>query len=61
MNINTLARYVDQPILLNKLQKSIPAVLIGVGAVYGAYDTYHSSKHRDNEFKKKKVLKNSGK
>lgn len=59
MNIKTLARCVDQPILLNKLQKSIPTVLIGVGTTYGAYDTYHSSKNRDSEFKKKKVLKNS--
>lgn len=59
MNIKTLARCVDQPILLNKLQKNIPTILVGVGTAYGVYDTYNCSKNRDNEFKKKKFLKNS--
>lgn len=58
MNLTALGRCVDQPIFLNKLQRKIPALLIGAGTGYGIYDTYKSSKGKDSEFKKKKILKN---
>ena len=59
MKINILARYVDQPILLNRLQKKIPALLIGAGVSYGAFDTYKSTKGKSKDFKQKTLLKNS--
>lgn len=58
MNLTALGRCVDQPVFLNKLQKKMPALLIGAGTGYGIYDTYKSSKGKDSEYKKKKILKN---
>ena len=59
MKISTLARFVDQPILLNKLHKRIPSLLIGAGAIYGAYDTYKHSKGKDSRRVKNTIVKNS--
>ncbi len=59
MDIKTLGRFADQPVLLNKLHKKIPALLIGAGGAYGVFDTYKSSKGRDKNFKKKKIIKNT--
>lgn len=59
MKIQTLARFVDQPIFINKIQKQIPALLIGAGGVYGVLDTYKNSKGKQPEEKKKLVLKNA--
>ena len=59
MNIKILGRYADQPLLLNKLHKKIPSLLITLGGAYGIYDTYKSSKGKSKEFKKNKLIKNS--
>lgn len=55
MNISTLGKYVDQPIILNKLDKKMPALLIGAGGLYGIADSYIHSKKENN---KKRFLKN---
>ncbi len=59
MDIKTLGRFADQPILLNKLHKKMPALLIGAGGAYGVFDTYKSSKGKDKNFRKKKIIKNT--
>lgn len=59
MNITAIARCVDQPVLLNKLQKKMPSLLVGIAAAYGIADTYKSSKAKNGDYKKKKALKNS--
>ncbi len=56
MKISTIAKYVDQPMVLNKLDKTMPALLIGIGSGYGLIDTF-TSKH--DEDKQKKFVKNS--
>lgn len=56
MKIQTIAKYVDQPIILNKLDKKMPALLIGAGGGYGLIDTFMSKQDED---KRKKFIKNS--
>lgn len=58
MNVTALGRCIDQPILINKLQKKIPMLLVGSGALYGLYDTHKASKGRDVVKKKETALKN---
>ena len=59
MNINTIGRFADQPILLNKLQKKMPYILITTGTAYGIWDTYKSSKGKDIDYKKQKAIRNT--
>ena len=59
MNVTALGRCIDQPILINKLQKKIPMLLVGSGALYGMYDTHKTSKGRDVVKKKETALKNA--
>lgn len=56
MKIQTIAKFVDQPVILNKLQQKMPAALIGIGTAYGIYDTFAHSK---NENKLKRGIKNA--
>ena len=55
MNISTIGKYVDQPIILNKLDKKMPALLIGAGGLYGIADSFIHSKKEHN---KKRFLQN---
>lgn len=50
MRIQTIAKYIDQPVILNKLQKKMPALLIGAGTAYGIYDTVQHA-NKENRFK----------
>lgn len=59
MNLTAIGRCIDQPILINKLQKKIPALLIGAGGGYGVFDTYKSSKNKESHQKKQIALKNA--
>lgn len=59
MKLSTLGRCVDQPIILNKLEKKMPALLIGAGGAYGAVDTFRASRHKSSDKKKKIALKNT--
>jgi len=54
MKVSTIAKFVDQPVIINKLQSRMPALLITTGAGYGIYDTY---KHRHD--KQKRGIKNA--
>ena len=57
MKIQTLAKYVDQPLVINKLNNRIPKLLIGSGSAIAVYDAYkhRNSKHKKNEHR---LLKN---
>lgn len=59
MDIKTLGRFVDQPLLLNKFHKKVPIALISLGSLYGITDTYINSKGKDKNFKKNKIIKNT--
>ena len=59
MNLSVLGRCIDQPIILNKLHKKMPALLIGAGLSYGIYDTYHSTKDKPKKMRKQKAVKNA--
>lgn len=52
--ITILGKYLDQPQLLNKFQKAVPAVLIGGGALYA----YHNVKQAPPENRNKERIKN---
>ena len=39
MKISTIGKYIDQPVILNKLDKNMPALLVGVGGGFGIYDS----------------------
>ena len=53
MKINTVAKYIDQPLLVNKLNKHMPKVLVGAGSLIAIGDAV---KHKDE---KNKLLKNT--
>ena len=55
MNISTIGKYVDQPIILNKLDKKMPALLIGAGGLYGVADSFAHAKKDKN---KKRFVQN---
>ena len=59
MNISTLGRCIDQPLVLNKLHKKMPALLISSGIGFGVYDTIKSSKNCDVKNKKTNFIKNA--
>lgn len=56
MKISTIGKYIDQPVILNKLDKNMPALLVGVGGGFGIYDSLKSSKKTKD--KKQKFYKN---
>ena len=49
MNIKTIAKFVDQPLVVNKLQKSMPTLLVTSALGYGAYKTYQAPKDKRKE------------
>lgn len=59
MNLTAIGRCVDQPILINKLQQKMPALLVGVGSGYGIYDTFKSSQNCNSHDKKNIAIKNA--
>ena len=52
MKIRTIAKYIDQPVILSKLHSNMPAVLAGTGAVTWGYETFHKNKHKHNQSQK---------
>ena len=46
MKIKTLAKYIDQPLLINKLNKQMPKLLVGAGTAIAVGDAI---KHRDEK------------
>ena len=57
MRLSSIGKCVDQPLILNKLEKKMPALLIGAGSAYGIFDTYRSSRHQPRNKKAKIALK----
>ena len=57
MKISTFCKYIDQPMILNKLDKRMPAVLIGAGAGYGIADSFRHAK-KDKKHGRQKFIKN---
>ena len=58
MKVSTIAKYVDQPMILNKLHKNMPLILIGAGGTFGAFDYFHHSKKYGKKAEKHHLLKN---
>ena len=58
MKISTLCKYVDQPMILNKLDQKMPAILIGAGGSFGVWDSFRASE-KDKANGHKKFLKNA--
>lgn len=53
-NIQVLGKFLDQPMLVSKFQKSVPLILAAGAAAYTAYD---ASKEANPEKRKKRALK----
>lgn len=53
-NIKVLGKFLDQPMLVSKFQKAVPAILTA-GA--GAYTIYDASKEKDKEKRKQRAIK----
>lgn len=58
MKVSTIAKYVDQPMILNKLHKQMPLILISAGSAFGAFDYFHHSKKYGKKAEKHHLLKN---
>ena len=61
MKISTLCKYIDQPMILNKLDQKMPALLIGAGGTFGIADSFRLNKKKDGHKpvdEKQKFLKN---
>ena len=58
MKISTLCKYVDQPMILNKLDQKMPALLIGAGGAYGVVDSFRNAK-KDKKHAKQKFVQNA--
>ena len=56
MKISTLGKYIDQPMVLNKLDRKMPAMLIGAGGAFGIIDSLKFSDRQKN--KEQKFYKN---
>jgi len=61
MKISTLCKYIDQPMILNKLDQKMPALLIGAGGTFGIADSFRLNQKKDGHKpvdEKQKFLKN---
>ena len=58
MKIKTLCKYVDQPMILNKLDQKMPLLLIGTGAAFGVVDSFRHHRN-DGHTHKERFFKNA--
>ena len=56
MKISTVAKFIDQPIILNKLQRRMPAVLVATGASVGICDTFRHKTDRKKHGVKNAII-----
>jgi len=56
MKIASIAKYIDQPIVLNKLDRKMPTLLIGIGGGYGLFDTFREKKDKQKKFVKNSII-----
>ncbi|MFI3300889.1 MAG: hypothetical protein R3Y28_05645 [Candidatus Gastranaerophilales bacterium] len=59
MKISTIGKYIDQPLLLDKLEKNIPKILIGSGTGYALGDSILNKKNKSEEQEKFGLLKSA--
>ncbi len=55
MSIKALAKYIDQPLVINKLQKHMPAIIVSGATVIGGIDVLRTEKSKQKE----KFIKNT--
>ncbi|MCD7739814.1 MAG: hypothetical protein LUH11_00490 [Candidatus Gastranaerophilales bacterium] len=48
-NLQVLGKFLDQPILVSKFKKTVPAILIGGAAAYTIYDASKAEKGKRKE------------
>lgn len=53
MKVQTICKYVDQPIVLNKLDKKMPTLLIGAGCIFGITNSLKNTNKDKNKIKQK--------
>lgn len=58
MKIATIAKYVDQPMILNKLDNKMPKLLVCAGGTLGVADSIKTAK-KDKKNAKKKLVQNA--
>ena len=58
MKISTFCKYIDQPMVLNKLDQKMPALLIGAGSVYGLADSFVKTKKKQQQNTKQRFIQN---
>ncbi len=58
MKITHIAKYIDQPLITNKISQAAPLVLLGCAAGLGLHDVF-IKKHNDNQSQKNRILKNT--
>ena len=56
MKVSTLCKYIDQPIVLNKLDKKMPSILIGAGTTFAIVDSYKNKEKEKNKFLKNAIV-----
>lgn len=58
MNIKPLGKFLDQPMLISKLNKNMPVILAGLGAAYfskAAYDSFQGGQNEMGKSSKKEL------
>ena len=58
MKISHIAKYIDQPLIINKISDVAPKILIGCAAGLGLHDVF-IKKHSDNQSQGTRILKNA--
>ena len=58
MKISSIAKYVDQPLIVNKISNAAPAILTGCAVGLGIHDVF-VQKHKPEESKKDRIIKNA--
>lgn len=48
MKIITIAKYIDQPVILSKLHSKMPAALLVTGGGVWGYESFYKNKHKEN-------------
>lgn len=58
MKISSIAKYIDQPLVINKISGAAPVILTGCAAGLGIHDVF-IQKQKNEEQKEKKIFKNA--
>ena len=58
MKITHIAKYIDQPLIINKISQAAPLVLATCAAGLGVHDVF-IKKHNDNQSQKDRIIKNA--